>query len=1207
MKNVEKLVPVAVAGLVLASAGTVDARAEDTAPAVDTNPATSEEEKVESSASSSEIKSATTVTETSGTTEDGTKTTDSIINVDTDGNTVTDEGQVTTQTEVTDSTTSEPVPTGPSTSTTVTNPDGSTTTTTTQPNETTTTETSETEIKGEITPPEDNTPPTDEEKKELEGEVTGAIGDKNLSDINKGDTFGADENGNNGFKVTDKASEEVELKDDQGNKTGTETTTTVTFEKVVEKTESGEDYGLTDAELGVILGAELTKNEDGTYTYTKDGATVTVTVEANTGSETTTTTYSIKVSQTTKKIDDKKETGSKDDISDIIYGKDDTTSASADKTIDDLLAQVEKGNAQQVSSETVDGTTTTVYQGTGDNKNFTYTVKETITDLNLTEKPSNDIILAWLGEGFKENAEGKIVKVEGTSEYEVNFTATPEGKIVVRTMTVTNAHGEAGKVETDKPSPDDIDSDMRLSPAEEAAMQAVYLAIDADGINDHIAGVPEITFNEVTGIYTVKVTVDGGKVYTYTVTASTSENTQKWDAERVKVEDVHSGSTTTITGSAYVSGETVVWTQTTTPGGLTVTGDTVTAGQDFFDKLYGEGKTVKSVTLNDDGNTVVVVEDADGKTHTYTYTFQAPEAVGSWDSLSEDEKAELLAGLGDNVAITDFTSLKKISWTVKEVVDNTQTSDTTVEIIKDVTPSADGSYTFNDGNKTITFESGTTTKTETVKGEDGVTTTTTYTLEIVDGQVPMISAEDLKDTEKVETYRQKIADILGSKYSNVVVGEDGKITATYTDADKVTDNVTVTITPDSYKVYTVKKTVTTSEDKNLAVTDNNQSEAWNNLLTQIKAEVQDAKEHDKQAYVTVDGTEYALDVVNGELVGLAKGAVKENITQGELIQWIQKNTAVNFDALGDQALIDYLNNAKANSSSPNYQLDHLDLLVSGTVKADGKDEDCVVKKDDNFKVTVYESAEDLVNHTNGKTVELKDSITKDPASGRNEYKREDGEDHVLGDEKYQFYSVEGTVAYGFVQSYNLESYANSKAQEIGGVVVEVDGKFHVYKSTANLKAYGYLGGENNGCAWQNYQNNWKNILKPGQKENEGGRTTSHGTWQVRGYDLLLGNLTLLPDGTVTASGENTYSYSTKLSIRSSKTDVLTGAGGHKLSVKNTVTTLGTKDEDRNELAGSKLTGEYEVTETRTDKDLGSEEGGWKYEGGAETKYNTWTN
>ena len=194
MKKMEKLVPAAVAGLVLA-AGTLDARAEEAAlpvlPVDDNTPV--QEEKQQSDVLDTTIKDVEPAPQPDageesgnpGGEEDGGQeeqkpegsTTDQVV-VNPD---VNDNGEVTndgtldiTTTPDPDSTTEETIPGEPSTET-VANPDGSTTTTTTTPTTTETTEKSETEIEGEITGEPDTSEPAEEEKEEIQGTLSGAL------------------------------------------------------------------------------------------------------------------------------------------------------------------------------------------------------------------------------------------------------------------------------------------------------------------------------------------------------------------------------------------------------------------------------------------------------------------------------------------------------------------------------------------------------------------------------------------------------------------------------------------------------------------------------------------------------------------------------------------------------------------------------------------------------------------------------------------------------------------------------------------------------------------------------------------------------------------------------------------------------------------------------------------------------------------------
>ena len=928
------------------------------------------------------------------------------------------------------------------------------------------------------------------------------------------------------------------------------------------------------------------EGEENAYTYTDaNGAVVTVRPQ-DSSTETTTTTWVITLTEKKDTVEGTGEVEIPDvepplaDLPPAEGGE--SGSLSVKEVLDKVDGDTFDGEAATITKD-ADGNTTKIVSGSKTYE-FTYTPGEAITvkDLSIAD------IFALLPQGgdspYTMGEDGIYFNGHKVAFDEATGVYTPV--TVTMTMTDTQAGKEDHVTQGGQEATPPDDAVTEANTEKEAAIQAVVNALHADKVTGITADSVKAQLDKDTdgnGVWTVTVTatVDGKeKTFTYTVTSSSTTEEEKWNATKVEEKDIEnlvdgSGSTTTTTGNAYVSGETIVWTESVADQEVTLKDGKVdiTVGSQF------DGANVESVKQNGDGTTTVVTKTTNdkGEAVTKTYTFHYNQEV------TQAEKDKLL-GAGQ---AGDFTDLKKITWDVSVTTESTKTEEKNEAIfVGNGLTQSNGKYHYQDGGKDIVFDNGST-KTETVTSADGTTTTTVYTIEEQEVPLAKLTAEE-------------IAGILGENYTDVQV-KDGVITATH-NGKTVTVNAAQT-----YKTLTVKKEVSTSKNDNLAFTDNNKEEAQNRLIQAIKDTVSNAKPNET-VYVTVEGKEYALSIVDGKLVGLVDGSVDVKITESELIQWIEDNTAVNFEAMNKEELVKYLEATKENSSAPNYQLDHLDLLIDGKLKVDGEEVDCVVIPDD-LEVKVSDSADSLVNGTGDiKDVNLKDYVSLDPASGRNEYKREEGQDHTLGDEKYQFYNVKGTVAYGFVDSYGKKADAMNKAEAIGGVVVKIDGRFRVYQHTASLDAYGYLGGESNGCAWQNYQSSWENLLKPGQKEydkNSGQWVSSgwHGyqQWQVRGYDLMLGNLTLLPDGKVTASGENTYSYSAQLTTKSSSTQD-NAASGTSLVVNGL--TSGTSTTVDGE-GGSALSGSYQITETKAEKDLKEEDGAWKYGGSGSSAYDTY--
>lgn len=1182
MKNFEKIVPVLASGLVVAGLGTADAFAAETPDTQLTLP--TENQKEETSAASTTINSVTK-TEPEQTEDGGTEFTGVVnLGVDTDNNSLTNDGNITVTEKPTDKTQikGDPKPAGDPVVTP--NPGGGSTSTTPTEVEVTETEKSEIDIEGEIKPqaPAPVTKPTEDEVKDLGDALESTT---NLGGIEAGKNYG-------GFTASaPTTSEETQYEDPTTGRTGTQTTTTVTFEKVVTgETKkplttddgTGEGFGefgkIVDEMFGLGPDVQFTKVDKNTLSYVKDGKTVTVRLETDDSKETQTTTYRIKVSQTTTTLNGESKTDGKDIVDDTIYGDNDNSSAKADEVISNLLKDVETNKdkytvSQNKSEDGKTTTTTTTIRYDGESPKE-YIITETETP--LAEAPTKDVLLKWLGDDFELSEKGEIVTKNGG--YEVSITTSPTGKTIVRTIQVYDAAEEDKVVDQDGK---DIDVDKATNEAMvNAAVEAVKQALVADGITGISDDSIKAQFKNNVWTVIVKATVDGvDKEFTYTVTASSSESSPEvWDASKLQEEEVASGSTTTVTGNAYVSGETVVW-STSKNTQFSITNGKVSYEENA--KLNDSETVVSCTTDQQTGKTILTTRSNDGKIKVYEFTYKNVNV----SDLNADQKTALLGGVtGD---ITSGT-LQEISWTV------TTSETTTFEggtIVTDgnLTESGNDGYTYTNGDETITF----------TKDKDGKFTGTGN-----DGTLYVIEESDipLEGAPSVENLIRKQYNLGNDIKVNV---DTEKKTVTY-----VKDGITHIVDYSDYKVLQVKKVTTASEDDTVTISGANAVAARDALLETIKKTVEDAEKVGKQVFVTIDGQEYQLSIQNGVLIGLNDGAVKENFVQGELTTWIEKNTAVNFDSMNEAELVQYLENLAKYDSEAWMDRGHLDLVISNSLTiqgVEGQPQDCIVVGD-SLHVTVGKTANDIVyGSDNNRDANFKEDIIYDkntqsyqygyPSSDRvlesNRYKDFSGEkEDVLHTSEYKYYGIQGTVAYGKVDTYkNWRSAQNAlnnlsatervtativKTPKLGsdGKVVKEpgpDGKtvyeYTLYKYTSNLTAYGYLGEKSNVCS------------------------SSH-----KGYDLLLDNLTLLENDRVTASGANTYSYSINLTTKSvASTAVGTGAN----LVINALTSLTNSGKD------SALAGDYQIIQTKTETELGSDFDHATHKGSDTFRYDTY--
>ena len=309
-KKYGKIVPIAVAGFVAASAGTMDAQATEVEDP-DIPAAPGEEQKTEAAAPSTDIKSViyrepTTDEDTGATTKEGEVNVH--VDVDNDGTVVTNDGTITV---------TETPGTSGSTSTAATNEDGSTTTTTT-----TTTE-FDVDIEGEVA-----SESTTDEDKDKEDEVRDTIDGKD-------DIQGALEKK---YGAVDKETSTV----------GNMVTETYTV-NVVETSEETEKP-LTDAELKEVLKVndlKAVEGKTGTYTYTDEtGATVTIQV-TDESTETATTMWTIMVRKSTRTENGEEGVTSRP-VEDI------TDRTGSELSAEDILAEVKKGDEGDFADATIE-------------------------------------------------------------------------------------------------------------------------------------------------------------------------------------------------------------------------------------------------------------------------------------------------------------------------------------------------------------------------------------------------------------------------------------------------------------------------------------------------------------------------------------------------------------------------------------------------------------------------------------------------------------------------------------------------------------------------------------------------------------------------------------------------------------------------------------------------------------------------------------
>lgn len=1086
-------------------------------------PSTTEQQEQAASEPSTEIESFTpSETEEK---EDGSAETTGLVNVDEEGGTVTNDGELTV-TETPDETTTEVVDTKTTTETT-----GNTTTTTTETT-TETTETSETTIKGEVSDSETTTPAKEEKDKLPDG--VGAGKDGNLT---------ADDEK---YTVT----EDEKQTDEKGN-------TVHTYEVA---SNSAEKKPLTGDELGKILGADLKENEDGTYTYTKeDGSVVTVAVQEDNSTEKTTTTWTIKVTEQTKTETGKADVSGDQPVTDITADKNEAGELLSTSSVKDSLQEAEAFADQ---GGTVDRDTEGRITGfTKDTKTYSFQYEEiSHSDVDIGNESNAYIYEHLLSDEEKEEYSLKDGKILDKDNHEVTFTTIGQ-KTVKITMTVTDAQGSKSDEKLHGGAEGETIEDADKAAKAEAERLAKLNAID------ELLTKQEITVKEGTeptntegNTWTVEAT--DGKTYTLTVTPSEGGPTQSETAWSANIENSCDGKTYTYTGTAYVTGETVVWEETEGSQTSFIKDDgtvNATIGQKFRED---SDEIVESVTTTEGGVTKVVTKTenttsaADGTTTTVvtkTYTFTS-------DNVTEEDKNILLGNL-PGAEVTDVTKIKKVTWTVGVETKTREVKSNAVEI------SSGASLTYDENTKKYTYKKD--------KNDQGIVLTRdenkgVYTAE--DGTTYEITEGEMDDADIINAIKTQYG--LKDEAVTLTKGENGG-TATWTVTNQ-TDGSTSVVTVQ----YTAPKNIDAFEVSTSTVTDTDQ----NNLIQKITQAVQEAEAEGQEVY-TADNkkiwTEKGEDG-NIKLYGFNANNEKTEVTTTNIDKVIG-SLAVSFGKMSEDEIKAYLKDLKEKAEKDKDEfsfLNHFDLDSASTLtKEDGTEVECVVLPD--FDVKYSESTDNIVAG-NGQSI---DNISREISwdntgygQGHYEYQHEMGRGQQQNSlpNKSQYFVVTGYVAYDFdettykseaaaekalilLKKQDSEAYANASVADKGGEYV-------IYKNKATLEAYGYLSNSNSNC-----------------------KQTGNG-----GYDLMLQNLTLV-DNVVSSTGSTTV-YGVTLTKKKA------AGTGSSLTANNktTVTTADTTGE-----GGSELTGKYEITQTKTENDLKDQNSEWLYTGTGTSSYDTY--
>lgn len=974
------------------------------------------------------------------------------------------------------------------TTTTTTNPDGSTTTTTTTTTDAALETTTKVEGEASAKTEEDS---SEDVKKTLKEELGGALSWDTEPNTKFGD-----------YTVTDA------VKMDDGTKTFT-----LTKE---DKIETGKMTGL---DISKLIEAGYKDNGDGTYTLTKEYTdsqgqkqTTTVKVDSSTATKTTKTTLTVTMaSQEHPKTED---LGTKEDKN-YPY--------STNITVQDDKGTEHTFNVKDILDKAHDkGDGTLIYEDKENNLTYTITKNETDTKLDsLNDTELRDLLNQnTTGNRYSVDAAGNLCYT--TDQGEV-CRVTNEQNTLLRSMlklgiTITDHHGKESdtqKVDGSNKTPEQAKADAKETAQDEALKDALAQAINKETGKSLTKA--DITLPEVRDGKFEWTDTATRKTYTfiYTETGTVSSSPEKISDPTTVKPNASSAEKNTETGSAEVTGSTVIWTE---EGKTLIHNDSKTEtafGKDFdFRSVPGGFELDGEAELNEDG-TLKSFKTKDGKTYEFTYTpGSAPENL-------------------KDISNPNFT---KVTWTMTEKkIDSITSPDTSepthIEIERNF------QKTENESDGTFTF-------TETKKGGK------TYRgLKKVAGEENLYRSEDGSVTITVTTSELGVgvneikAALEGKGYTDVKVNSDG--TASYKDGN-VTYNVTYNTTVESITVKT-KEAVEDSRFT-ISVSDSKQQDAEDALKAKI-AELQAGLEEGE--YIEVNGHHVDQHTEVETIITYFKTAINyKNMSDDEIVAMLKKQKA-DADAEGKSYTgagigHDYWGRHYETYETPNY-IGHLDLATdSDLVLEDGSTADAILlnKGDKKFKFEWNMSAEDLVNKNKpDKRAKFQDSISYDDgkqnggdgSKGHYEYERGNGRDVGWIDkdnDQYPhasaYYRLTGTIAYNSLEdgkeydTWNdankaladwVKDHPNDKDYKPNIVALSKKDKWDreiiVYKAytyESSLTAYGYMSKDSNTCVNSGYGN------------------TGYGRAWAGGFDLRISGLTQVTKTESSAHGKNYYDY-----------------------------------------------------------------------------------
>lgn len=972
------------------------------------------------------------------------------------------------------------------TTTTTTNPDGSTTTTTT-----TTTDAAletTTKVEGEASAKTEEDSSEDVKKESLKEELDG----KDLSwDTEPNTKFGD-------YTVTDAVEKDGKKE------------FTLTKE---DKIETGEMTGL---DISKLIEAGYTDNGDGTYTLTKEftdsqGQKQTTTVKVDSSKATKTTSTTLTVTMESQEHPKTEDLGTKEDTN-YPY-------PSTDITVKDDKGKDHTFNVTDILGKAHDkGDGTLIYKDKENNLTYTITKNETDTKLDsLNDTELRDLLNQnTTGNRYSVDAAGNLCYT--TDQGEV-CRVTNEQNTLLRSMlkldiTITDHHGKESdtqKVDGSNKTPEQAKADAEKAAQDEALKDALAQAINKETGTSLTKA--DITLPEVRDGKFEWTDTATRKTYTFIYTEKGTVRSFEEIKDPTTVDqNASSAEKNTETGSAEVTGSTVIWTEKdqTIVQNDTKTDTTFGAGFDF--KHIPDGFELDGDAVYNNDGTLQSFKTKDGKTYEFTYApGSAPEDLKDFSNPS-------------------FTTVtwKMTQKTTVPVTSPDDSSPTHIEIERNFQKTEDnGTFTFTETKKDGKTYSGL----KKVAGEDNL-----YRND--DGTVTITVTPSTLSTDEIK------AALEGKGYTEVNFNSDG--TVSYKDGN-VTYNVTYNTTVESITVTT--KEVVAKPSFTISVSNTDEEKAKAALEAEIK-KLQDGLGEGE--YIKVNGNRVDRYTKIETIITYFKTAINyKNMSDDEIVAMLKKQkkdadkegksyTGAGIDCDGRG------HHSYDTSVTPNY-IGHLDLATdSDLLLEDGKttaDAVLLNKGNKKFKFEWNMDAEALVNKDiKDKQAKFQDSISYDDgkqnggdgSKGHYEYERGNGRATWIDKDNDQYphasayYRLTGTIAYNSLE--DGKEYGTRKAAEKAldkwraehpdaedykpNIVAlskkdKWDREIIVYKAytyESSLTAYGYMSKDSNTCVNSGYGN------------------TGYGRAWAGGFDLRISGLTQVTKTESSAHGKNYYDY-----------------------------------------------------------------------------------